>query len=104
MQLQFPGLFPGNDSDPNAPPPFSLPPPDSGGGSGGPPQFFPGRGTPPPDAMRPPPGAPPQLPKGDNGGNETTLSHVLEMFGIIPDATIADVMDIGGPLLCYEYV
>lgn len=37
-------------------------------------------------------------------GNETTLNHVLTMFGMLPNVTIADVMDIQGGLLCYEYV
>ena len=36
-------------------------------------------------------------------GNTTTLGHVLDMYGLIPNATIGDVMDIGGDLLCYEY-
>ena len=58
---------------------------------------------PAPDALVPPVDAPPQVPKGDCG-NTTTLAHVLNMFGVIPNARIADVMDIGGPLLCYEYV
>ncbi|PVH71340.1 Di-copper centre-containing protein [Cadophora sp. DSE1049] len=37
-------------------------------------------------------------------GNETTLAHVLNMYGIIPNQTIADVMDTTGGYLCYEYV
>lgn len=42
---------------------------------------------------------------GDNGGNVTTLNHTLSVVGLIPNATIADVMDIrGGSLLCYEYI
>jgi len=53
--------------------------------------------------MRPPPGAAPQIPAGDPG-NATTLSHSLNMFGVIPNATIADVMDIRGALLCFEYI
>jgi len=56
---------------------------------------------PPLDTLVPPPGSP--LPEGDPG-NVTTLSHKLNMFGVIPNATIRDVMDIGGSLLCYEYV
>jgi len=56
---------------------------------------------PPFDTVDAPPGSP--LPEGDPG-NVTTLSHKLNMFGVIPNATIRDVMDIGGPLLCYEYV
>lgn len=58
---------------------------------------------PPADAMRPLPDSPVQRPEGDPG-NVTTLAHILNMFGLIPNATIADVMDIGGPLLCYDYM
>lgn len=36
-------------------------------------------------------------------GNITTLNHVLTVYGIVPNATIGDVMDIQGGLLCYEY-
>lgn len=87
-------------------PPFQWPGGGgSGGGSGdGPPVVLPPAGTfPPPDAFIPPTWLPEQIPKGD-AGNETTLSHVLNMLGVIESATIADVMDIGGPLLCYEYI
>ena len=41
---------------------------------------------------------------GDDGGNETTLNHVMSSLGIIPDATVRDVMDIQGGYLCYQYV
>ncbi|KAK0750544.1 hypothetical protein B0T18DRAFT_488156 [Schizothecium vesticola] len=41
---------------------------------------------------------------GDNGGNVTTLNHVMSSLGIIPDATVRQVMDIKGGYLCYEYV
>jgi tyrosinase len=43
---------------------------------------------------------------GDNGGNVTTLNHTLSVLGLVPNATVADVMDIrgGNGLLCYEYV
>lgn len=41
---------------------------------------------------------------GDNGGNMTTLNHTLSVLGLLPNATVADVMDIQGGLLCYEYV
>jgi len=34
----------------------------------------------------------------------TTLGHVLDMKGIVANATIADVMDIRGGYLCYEYI
>lgn len=40
---------------------------------------------------------------GDSG-NTTTLNHTLWMVGIIPNATIAEVMDLGGDLICAEYV
>ncbi|KAL2834804.1 hypothetical protein BJY01DRAFT_252834 [Aspergillus pseudoustus] len=35
--------------------------------------------------------------------NVTTLHHTLWMVGLIPNATVADVMDLGGPLICLEY-
>ena len=59
-------------------------------------------GFPPLEAMVPP--AEPHLPEGDDGGDVTTLAHILNMFGIIPNATIEEVMDIGADVLCYEYV
>jgi tyrosinase len=37
-------------------------------------------------------------------GNVTTLGHVLHVFGIIPNATINDVMDIRAGYMCYNYV
>ncbi|KAJ4287542.1 hypothetical protein N0V90_012245 [Kalmusia sp. IMI 367209] len=37
-------------------------------------------------------------------GEVTTLGHVLTLFGLVPNVTIADVMDVQGGLLCYEYV
>lgn len=37
-------------------------------------------------------------------GLETTLGHVLNMYGNGPNRTIADVMDIWNGVLCYEYV
>jgi tyrosinase len=39
-----------------------------------------------------------------NGPVNATLDDELNMFGVIPNATIRDVMDIRGPLLCFEYV
>ncbi|KAH8749491.1 amino acid transporter [Diaporthe sp. PMI_573] len=41
-----------------------------------------------------------------DGGNvtTTTLNHTLWMVGLIPNKTIADVMDLGGDLICAEYV
>ncbi|KAI1339821.1 amino acid transporter [Xylariaceae sp. FL0016] len=40
---------------------------------------------------------------GDDG-NVTTLNHNLWMVGLIANATIADVMDLGGDLICAEYI
>ncbi|KAK7228090.1 hypothetical protein V2G26_000260 [Clonostachys chloroleuca] len=37
-------------------------------------------------------------------GNETTLSHILGMVNIVPDAIIAEVMDLRGDLICAEYL
>lgn len=37
-------------------------------------------------------------------GTTTTLTHVLNMYGNSPNRTIADVLDIQGGFLCYEYV
>lgn len=96
----------------NTPEPFGGFPeiPGGDGESPFPPGGFPGGfpgggggGFPPPEAMSPPEWWPEQIPEGDPG-DETTLEHVLNMFGVIPDATIGEIMDIGGDLLCYEYV
>jgi tyrosinase len=43
-------------------------------------------------------------PQDGDGGPETTLNHVLGSVGIIPNTTIAEIMDIQGGYLCYEYV
>jgi tyrosinase len=43
-------------------------------------------------------------PVAGDAGNETTMSHVLNMLGVVPNATIADVVDIAGGILCYEYL
>jgi hypothetical protein len=40
--------------------------------------------------------------KGDPGST-TTLTHIIEMYGVVPDVTIADVMDPSG-MLCFEYI
>ncbi|KAK7705175.1 hypothetical protein SLS64_008069 [Diaporthe eres] len=40
---------------------------------------------------------------GDNG-NITTLQHVLWIADIVPNVTIADVMDLSGETICAEYV
>lgn len=37
-------------------------------------------------------------------GNVTTLNHNLWMVDLIANATVGDVMDLGGPLSCAEYV
>lgn len=42
----------------------------------------------------------PQL--GDGGPN-MTLNHALSSLGIIPNATVADIMDTQGGYLCYVY-
>lgn len=39
-----------------------------------------------------------------DGGNTTTLNHVLWMVGLEPNVTIADVMNLNGELICYEYL
>lgn len=36
-------------------------------------------------------------------GNVTTLGHVLWASGIKPNVTVADVMDVGGDVVCAEY-
>ncbi|ETS80056.1 hypothetical protein PFICI_07585 [Pestalotiopsis fici W106-1] len=36
--------------------------------------------------------------------NTTTLNHNLWMVNIAPNATVGDVMDLGGDLICAEYV
>ncbi|KAI5820541.1 hypothetical protein BZA77DRAFT_257581 [Pyronema omphalodes] len=43
-------------------------------------------------------------PEPPTGFVDATLDTVLNMYGVIPNATVADVMDIGGDLLCHEYV
>lgn len=45
-------------------------------------------------------------PTGADGdpGTETTLGHVLNMYGNGPNVTIGEVMDIQGDYLCYEYI
>jgi tyrosinase len=80
------------------------PPPPLPGAEVGPPDIPPVPWSfPPADSLVLIPGSPFQVPAGDPG-NVTTLTHILNMIGLIPNATIADIMDIGGPLLCYEYV
>ena len=41
---------------------------------------------------------------GDGGGNVTTMNHTLWSGGILPNATIADVMDLRGTFACSDYV
>ena len=66
------------------------------------PLFFPElEQFPPLESLVPPVGSPVSV--GDPG-NVTTLGHVLDMLGVIESRTIAEVMDIRGELLCYEYV
>ena len=47
-----------------------------------------------------------RMPQGHPGDPAlvTTLGHVIDMKGNSPNRTIAEVMDIGGDVLCYEYV
>jgi tyrosinase len=40
---------------------------------------------------------------GDNG-NITTLNHRIYMAGLYSNITIADVMDLNGPVICSEYI
>ena len=42
--------------------------------------------------------------KPPTGWVDATLDDELNMFGIIPNATVRDVMDIRGGRLCYDYV
>ncbi|KAI3321447.1 Di-copper centre-containing protein [Xylariaceae sp. AK1471] len=39
----------------------------------------------------------------NDGGSITTLNHVLWSHNLVPNATIADVMDIGGDYVCSEF-
>lgn len=39
-----------------------------------------------------------------DAGNVTTLNHTLWMVGLIANATVGDVMDLRGDLICAEYV
>lgn len=41
---------------------------------------------------------------GDGGGNTTTLNHVLYAADIKANVTVGDVMDVGGTVVCSEYV
>lgn len=56
-------------------------------------------GTPTPEILA----VTPDPTSGDDG-DTLTLEHVMSSLGIIPNATVADVMDIQGGYLCYEYV
>ncbi|KAI0111294.1 Di-copper centre-containing protein [Nemania sp. FL0031] len=40
----------------------------------------------------------------NDGGSITTLNHVLWSHGLVANATISDVMDIGGDYVCAEFV
>lgn len=102
-----------NVQDPNQkfPPGFPFPPGNGTGFPGFP--FPPGNGTGFPPFPFPPgngsPGGSPfpraRLGKRDGDpGNVTTLDHVLNMFGVIPNTTIREVMDTRKGMLCYEYV
>ena len=41
---------------------------------------------------------------GDGGDGVTTLNHNLFMTGLLPNVTIADIMDIRGPVMCTDYL
>jgi tyrosinase len=43
-------------------------------------------------------------PVAGDPGTVTTLDHVLDTLGLLPNATIRDVMDIRGDYLCVEYL
>ncbi|KKK13556.1 hypothetical protein ARAM_001726 [Aspergillus rambellii] len=40
---------------------------------------------------------------GDNG-NVTTLRHILWIEGLVPNVTVADVMNLHGDVICAEYI
>lgn len=40
----------------------------------------------------------------NDGGNVTTLNHVLNSAAIAKNATVGDVMDIRGDFVCAEYL
>jgi tyrosinase len=42
-------------------------------------------------------------PVKQGGSEETTLDHVMTTYGIRPNVTVRDVMDIQGGFLCYDY-
>lgn len=94
----FPGI-PGNGSFPGFPGNGSFPGMPGMPGAGGPSGGIPSDLT---DMM--PPLELVNLEMAGDPSNVTTLGHVLDMFGVVPNATIADVMDTVGGLLCYEYV
>ncbi|KAL4866978.1 hypothetical protein BDV12DRAFT_198707 [Aspergillus spectabilis] len=39
-----------------------------------------------------------------DAGDTTTLNHVLWVHGMVPNVTIAEVMDLGGDVICAEYL
>jgi tyrosinase len=47
---------------------------------------------------------PATLPRTGHPENVTTLTHVLNILELLHNVPIADVMDIQGGYLCYEYV
>jgi tyrosinase len=42
-------------------------------------------------------------PQSGDGGPTLTLNHILTSVGIIPNATVKDIMDVRGDYLCWEY-
>ncbi len=75
---------------------------------------FPGAGTSngtasanstlPPFSILPPPENTALTHYFNDGGNTTTLNHTLWSIGIIPNATIGDIMDVRGSYVCVEYM
>ncbi|PVH91111.1 Di-copper centre-containing protein [Periconia macrospinosa] len=79
-------------------PPFGPFPPGNGSDCNPVPGGFPGF------PRLPPPQNGPWIKIDGDPANITTLGHVINVEGMIPNVTIKDVMDIQGDVLCYEYV
>lgn len=43
-------------------------------------------------------------PRQTNGKIPITLNDTMNIFGIVPDTTVAEMTDIRGDRLCYEYI
>jgi tyrosinase len=101
-------IGPPNGTIPGGPngtfPPF-LPPPSGNSSECKPFGGFPGLpGGPGGFPGFPPPQDGPWEKIDGDPANVTTLGHVLNVEGSIPNVTIQDVMDIQGETLCYEYI